>query len=184
MQATQILMDEHRVIERVIASLEAATNDLAQGKAVRPGFYLDAADFIKGFADGCHHKKEEGVLFTAMAAAGMPTQTGPIAVMLAEHEQGRAYTRGMRQATERLQAGDQSARADVVRNARGYAGLLRQHICKEDGVLFPMADQVIPLAAQEQVAVDFERVEHEETGEGVHEKYLALAEALQREAGT
>jgi hemerythrin-like domain-containing protein len=158
MQATQILMDEHRVIERVITSLEAASSDLAKGQAVRPGFYVDATDFIKGFADGCHHKKEEGVLFTAMADAGMPTQTGPIAVMLAEHEQGRAYTRGMRQAAERLQAGDVSARDDVVRNARGYAALLRQHIAKEDGVLFPMADQVIPVAAQDQVAEDFERI--------------------------
>jgi hemerythrin-like domain-containing protein len=89
----------------------------------------------------------------------------------------------MRQGAERLQAGDESARADVIRNARGYAALLRQHIGKEDGVLFPMADQVIPLAAQGQVAEDFERIEHEETGEGVHEKYLALAEALEREAG-
>jgi hemerythrin-like domain-containing protein len=182
MQATQILMDEHRVIERVIASVETATTGLAQGGPVRPGFFIDASDFIKGFADGCHHRKEEGVLFTAMAAAGMPTEVGPIAVMLAEHEQGRAYTRGMRQGAERLQAGDESARAEVIRNARGYAALLRQHIAKEDGVLFPMADQVIPLAAQERVAEDFERVEHEETGEGVHEKYLALAEALEREA--
>jgi hemerythrin-like domain-containing protein len=182
MQATMILMDEHRVIERVIVSLEAASDDLAQGRSVRPGFFIDATDFIKGFADGCHHKKEEGVLFAAMADAGMPTQAGPIAVMLAEHEQGRAYTRGLRQAAERLQTGDESARPEVVRNARGYAALLRQHIAKEDGVLFPMADQVIPIAAQGQVAEDFERVEHEETGEGVHERYLALAEALEREA--
>ena len=51
-----------------------------------------------------------------------------------------------------------------------------------NSVLFPMADQVIPFAQQDQVADDFERVEHEETGEGVHEKYLSLAEALEREA--
>ena len=75
-----------------------------------------------------------------------------------------------------------TARAEVVNNARGYAALLRQHIQKENGILFPMADQVIPVAQQDQVADDFERVEHEETGEGVHEKYLALAEALEREA--
>jgi hemerythrin-like domain-containing protein len=182
MKATEILMGEHRVIERVIASLETASGDLAQGRPVRAEFFLNASDFIKGFADGCHHRKEEGVLFTAMEAAGMPSQVGPIAVMLSEHEQGRAYTRGMRRAAEQLRAGDESARADVVRNARGYAALLRQHIAKEDGVLFPMADQVIPVAAQEQVAEDFERVEHEETGEGIHEKYLALAQALEREA--
>ena len=90
MQATDILMQEHEVILRVIGALEIETDRLAAGQDVRPGFFLDAADFIKGFADGCHHKKEEGVLFEAMTAAGLPQQSGPIGVMLAEHEQGRA----------------------------------------------------------------------------------------------
>lgn len=183
MEATDILSSEHRVIERVIASLEAQADRLAAGQAVRAGFFLDAASFIKGFADGCHHRKEEGVLFEAMVGAGLPRQAGPIGVMLAEHEQGRAFTRGMRAAAERLAGGDASAAAAVVANARGYAALLRQHIQKEDGILFPMADQVIPTGRHAAVVAAFEHVEHEETGEGVHEKYLALAEALEREAG-
>jgi hemerythrin-like domain-containing protein len=183
MQATEILMQEHEVILRVIGALEIETDRLAAGQDVRPGFFLDAADFIKGFADGCHHKKEEGVLFEAMAAAGLPKQSGPIDVMLTEHEQGRVFTRGMRDAAARLAAGDGTARGEVVHNARGYAVLLRQHIQKENGILFPLADQVIPVAQQAHVTDDFERVEHEETGAGVHEKYVALAEALEREAG-
>lgn len=182
MEATDILMSEHRVIERVIASLEAQADKLAAGHAVRPGFFLDAASFIKGFADGCHHRKEEGVLFEAMVGAGLPRQVGPVGVMLVEHEQGRAFTRGMRAAAERLAGGDASAAAAVVANARGYAALLRQHIQKEDGILFPMADQVIPAGQHAAVAAGFEHVEHVETGAGVHEKYLALAEALEREA--
>ena len=68
MQATEILMQEHEVILRVIGTLEIEAGRLAAGQDVRPGFFLDAADFIKGFADGCHHKKEEGVLFEAMMA--------------------------------------------------------------------------------------------------------------------
>lgn len=182
MQATEILMAEHNVILRVIDTLETQAGRLAEGQAVRPGFFLDAASFVKGFADGCHHKKEEGVLFEAMVAAGLPKEGGPIAVMLAEHEEGRAYTRGMRDAALRMQAGDAAARADLANNALGYAGLLRQHIAKENGILFPMADEVIPLAEQAKVAEGFEHVEHEETGVGVHEKYLALAEAMEREA--
>ena len=146
MQATDILMQEHAVILRVIGALEIETERLAAGQDVRPGFFLDAADFIKGFADGCHHQKEEGVLFEAMVGAGLPRQGGPIPVMLAEHEQAASFTRGMRDAANRLAAGDASARTEVVINARGYAALLRQHIQKENGILFPMADQVIPVA--------------------------------------
>ena len=181
MQATAILMDEHRVIERVLKTLDAGAARVEAGQSMRPGFFIEATDFVKGFADGCHHRKEEGVLFTAMVDNGLPRETGPIAVMLAEHEQGRAYTRGLRAAAQRLEAGDASASAEVLANARGYTTLLRQHIDKEDNILFPMADQVIPRAAQAQVVEGFEHVEHEETGEGVHEKYLALADALERE---
>jgi len=182
MKATDILMEEHGIIVRVLAALEGAADRLEQGQAVRPGFFLDAADFIKGFADGCHHRKEEGVLFKAMAAHGMSERNGPIGVMLAEHEQGRAFTRAMRSAAQRRAQGDEAARPELVRAARGYAGLLRQHIAKENGILFPMANQVIPPGEQARVADDFEHVEHEETGEGVHEKYLALAEALEHES--
>jgi hemerythrin-like domain-containing protein len=182
MQATDILMEEHRVIERVLSSLERAAVRLDNGEAIRPGFFIDAADFIKGFADGCHHKKEEGVIFTALVEAGMPKEVGPVAVMLIEHDQGRAYTRGTRMAAERLQAGDASARADVVKNALGYVDLLRQHIGKENEILFPMAAQMIPQAEQAGLVDRFETIEHEETGEGVHEKYLALANALEKEA--
>jgi hemerythrin-like domain-containing protein len=183
MKVTQILMEEHRVIERVITSLEQGADQLEQGKAIEPAFFIDAAQFIKGFADGCHHKKEEGVLFKAMIDAGLPSQGGPVNMMLAEHEQGRVFTRGMREAAEQLQAGDQTARERVLQNARGYAALLRQHIVKEDSVLFPIADQVIPLSKQDGLAEDFERVEHEETGEGVHEKYLGLANRLEKAVG-
>lgn len=183
MKATDILSSEHRVIERVIAALETASTQLDSGRPVRPGFFLDAADFIRGFADGCHHAKEEGVLFKAMTANGLPRQGGPVGVMLAEHEQGRSFTRAMRAAAERLQGGDVAAAGDVIGNARGYAALLRQHIQKEDGVLFPMANQIIPAGQHEAIFEGFETVEHEETGAGVHEKYLELAEKLEREAG-
>ena len=181
MKATEILMAEHRVIERVVAAMDQAALRLESGETVRPEFFLDAADFVKGFADGCHHMKEEQVLFQAMVENGLSTEKGPVAVMLSEHEQGRAFIRQLRESALRLQAGDRSAASDVSLSARGYAELLRQHIQKEDLVLFPMADRVIPQGKYDEVFEGFERVEHEETGEGVHEKYLALAESLEKE---
>lgn len=175
MKATDILMEEHRVIERVLDSLEIAANRLSLGQAVPMDFFLKAADFIKNFADGCHHQKEEGILFAAMAANGMPQEAGPVAVMLADHEEGRRLTRAMREGAERVQGGDTTAAQQVIQNALGYAALLRQHIQKEDRILFPMAGEVIPVGQHEQLMADFNRIEHEDE---VHEKYIRIADEL------
>ena len=53
----------------------------------------------------------------------------------------------------------------------------------EDVVLFPMAASAIPASEHEQLLSDFERVEEAETGEGVHDKYVALAGKLERQVG-
>ena len=181
MKSTEILMEEHEVINRVLTALETEVAKAKAGKST-PGFYLDAADFIKGFADGCHHLKEEGVLFKYMEAAGIPAQNGPIAAMLSDHEEGREFTNKMRAAALRWQGGDNSAIADVIENAQGYTQLLRAHILKENTILFPLADRAIPAEKYAEMDDAFEHVEHVETGEGVHEKYLALAEKLEAQA--
>ena len=178
MKATDILMEEHRVIERVLDALEIAANRLLAGQVIPMDFFLKATDFIKNFADGCHHKKEEGVLFVALAANGMSQDTEPLCIMLAEHEEGRHLTRALREGAERVQGGDTTALSQVIQNALDYAALLREHIQKEDHILFPMADNVIPVEQHQLLMADFNRVEHEETGKGIHEKYLRIADEL------
>lgn len=182
MKATDILKQEHRIIERMLTSLEQITDRLEQGGEVKPQFFVAAADFAAEFADGCHHRKEENGLFQAMIERGMPRDAGPIAVMLAEHEQGRVYTQAIRTGAERLRAGEADARLQVILNARGYIALLRQHITKEDTILFRLADQALPAADQERLAEEFERIAREEAGPGSHQKYLAVVEALEKEA--
>ena len=101
--------------------------------------------------------------------------------MLAEHEEARRLTQKMRQALERLQASDDLACNELIQNAQAYIKLLRQHIYKEDNILFPMADKVLPAEQQQQILDAFKLVERDETGEDVHEKYLGLAARLEQE---
>jgi len=178
MTPTEILSGEHRLIVAVLNILEEAAERLDNGDTVSPEFFIDAAEFVAGFADKCHHGKEEDILFVAMTARDMPQDSGPVAVMLHEHELGRRYTAAFLSAAEQMQAGDASAADEVVRNVFGYVNLLREHIMKEDNILFPMAEQIIPADAMRQVDEEFQRVIAEDANNGVPNRYQVLAEKL------
>jgi hemerythrin-like domain-containing protein len=176
---TQILSDEHRVIERVLDAVEK----LAKGPVGALEPWKKALDFIRHFADQCHHFKEEKVLFPAMEAHGIPSEGGPIGMMLTEHEEGRSHVRAMLAAISLIEAKNEAAKESLLGSARAYCRLLREHIQKEDEVLFRMADEVISADEQKKVSAAFAQHEAEEMGAGVHEKYLKIAAELEGVAG-
>jgi hemerythrin-like domain-containing protein len=178
MKASDVLRNEHRAVERVLRALNRAADRLDAGEAVPPQLFEDSLDFLRNFADRCHHGKEETALFPAMAKAGIPVEQGPIGVMLAEHEEGRGYIRAMGEALEAYKRGDATARRPLADNARAYAELLAQHIQKEDNILFPMADQLLPQAQQQELVAEFDRIESEKIGPGVHERYHRMIDEL------
>lgn len=179
----EILREEHALIEDVLDSLERGARRLGNGSTMPAEFFVDAVDFIRGFADDAHHRKEEGVLFKAMARHGFSGESGPVAMMLYEHNEARRFTGSLSEAAERLRRGDEAAREDVITYALAYVRLLRQHIMKENHILFDLAERVIPAAEHGELETGFEKVERDELAPGMHEKYRALASSLRVRAG-
>jgi hemerythrin-like domain-containing protein len=172
---TQILSDEHRIIEQVLDALQQMIKTPAVESLER---WQKALDFIRHFADQCHHCKEEKVLFPAMEQHGIPNEGGPIGMMLMEHEEGRAHVRAMFAALARIEVNDETAQATLFENAKNYARLLREHIQKEDEVLFRIADDVLPVDQQKELLRAFAEHEAKEIGAGEHQKFVAIAEEL------
>jgi len=178
MRTTEILMSEHRVIETVLVCLDKMADEAFAKSVVPVADARDAIEFLRVFADGCHHKKEEDRLFPAMERCGMPREAGPTAVMRSEHEIGRGHVRRMAAAVDAFEKGDAGASDAFAFEARGFVELLRDHIAKEESVLFPMADRMLPASTQSELLAGFEHAEKHEVGDGVHERFLALAERL------
>ena len=180
MKPTEELGREHQAITVMLNVLENVCKRIESGVSVDQEDLSAMVNFLKVFADGCHHGKEEEYLFPALERAGIPRQNGPIGVMLAEHAMGRNFVKSMSNALGGGAAGQWTESAQFVQNARGYINLLTAHIQKENLVLFPMADQRLTPETQEELVKGFERVETEKVGAGVHEEFHALLGSLKQ----
>jgi hemerythrin-like domain-containing protein len=166
------LSAEHRVIETILAALEREAKALADGAGLRTGWLREAVSVLREFADLCHHGKEEELLFPELIRSGLPADSGPVAVMKHEHVEGRALLQRLDEAVAR---GDRGETGNAI---GAYVWLLRQHIWKEDNVLFPHARQTLPADVVAQLRSRFDAFEREFIGEGRHCRHLERAQEL------
>jgi len=169
MKSVERLKAEHDQIERGLTLLERAVARLEAGQSLPEGFPQWAPRFFQQFADQCHHAKEEDVFFPVLKQRGTPEQGGPIGVMLHEHGLGRDCVGRMREASQ-AQPLDAPTFAEA---ARQYIPLLRQHIFKENNVLFRMAERVMSEADDADVTGRFSQVEQERRLTGWHESFAS-----------
>lgn len=173
------MMAEHQVILKVLGSLQAFVDQLEQaGVSVSRTHVAKFARFFREFADRCHHGKEEDRLFVAMNQCGFPREYGPLSVMLAEHDAGRAQVRALAE----LGQGNTPLTRDEIDQVRLHAlefiPLLQSHIMKEDQVLYPMALQAIPPEQWKQLDAACDAFDTEVMGQEGVKQLLALAEEL------
>jgi hemerythrin-like domain-containing protein len=173
-----VLMEEHRLIEQVLGSLESCSIAIEGGLAIERPLVKEYGEFFRGFADAYHHGKEEDILFQRMIERGFPTESGPLAVMLHEHTEGRARVAILRDVGQGEGAVENAEREAVLTAATEFIPLLRQHIMKEDRILYPMALRALTGLEMEQMETAFEEFEKRLRGDAVGDRLRALAERL------
>lgn len=174
--SSQDLVDEHRVILTVLRALEQRIAGAARSGSVPVAFLRDVLEFSQQFIDRCHHGKEEGCLFPCLEQRGMAREGGLLLVLQDEHAAGRALVGRIAVALDRYARGEAAA-AEVLDPCQAYADLLRQHIRKEDDVLFPMSDGL--LAVEDHAGTTRCYAEREAgLGPGEHRRLEHLAHRL------
>lgn len=174
-KATEDLRNEHEAILHVFTILDRMLSSTTKSDADNLQFGNELVNFLKIFADKCHHGKEEDLLFKELENKGVPNEGGPIGAMLQEHKQGREYIALMNKSLESKDL------TNFKNTAIKYRDLLRNHIAKENNVLFMMADRLLDDKKQDELFAKFEN--HEETviGHRVHEELHAKIHTWEEE---
>jgi len=174
------LMIEHRLIERMIAVIKKKTELMKNGGRIDTRFIDEAVDFIRVYADRCHHGKEEEILFRDLGKKKIsPNHRRIMDELTEEHRVARGRTKKIVSLNNRYLDGDDSVVSDLLAELEALASMYPPHIEKEDRHFFiPVMDY---FSAEEQASMmeeenDFDR-------RFIHEVYQDKVTAREGEVG-
>lgn len=175
MNGIEVMVKEHELIARMLKVMRSACSGMLKGEKVCVADFYEIADFVKYYADGHHHNKEEKFLFKAMEEhLGALGQKLIRMGMLVEHDMGRLYMNGLREALAKYEAGDEESQLDIIANMISYTHLLERHIQKENEVVYSFGEKQLSKEIMEVIHAQTMAYEDKAKLQGIQEKYEAL----------
>jgi len=167
------LMWEHRLIEKMLASMMRHIDQIEKSKKVNPLIIDMAVDFVRTYADRTHHGKEEEILFRDLAKKNLTPELKKIMQeLLNEHIWGRKTTAALVAAKEKYLQGDKEELARIIDLARQLGNFYPKHIEKEDKHFFYPCQEYFSKDEQEKMLAEFWEFDRKM----IHEKYNKIVE--------
>lgn len=170
------LMHEHRIIERMLAVLAKDLLSIRTLHQAEPTRIDVAVDFIRTYADRCHHGKEEDILFARLADKDLDSDLAQaMAELIEDHAYGRAVTHRLAEANARYGAGETAALGEIDSSLQALIDFYPVHIEREDHHFFGPTLKFFTAAEQAQMLQDFDEFDRAL----IHAKYVDIVEGLE-----
>jgi hemerythrin-like domain-containing protein len=184
MQPIGPLMIEHRLIERLIHLMQRELTRMKDNIAVDrefafvdPVFIDTAVDFMRTYADRCHHGKEEDILFAALAKKDLtPEQRQVMAELLEDHKWGRNTTASLVEAKNDFLLDREGALDDLLLHLEELVIFYPRHIEKEDKQFFIPCMEYFSEAEKAQLLEQMAEIDRRM----IHDKYRGIVEGIEQ----
>ena len=163
------LVDEHILIKKWIRLIPTVIKNIDIESESDRRLIIDGMEFIKYYADGFHHAKEEDILFEYT-----DKNLDIIKAILQDHETARGHVRAI---FEGLKTKDKES---IIEHLNGYKDLLTEHIKKEDEILYPWIDRNLSTKQVGELFSKFDEAEEKIDKEVVEKCKRFVVEETQR----
>ena len=171
------LMWEHRLIERLIKLMNAELAVIAKTGKLDLSFVAGATDFLRTYADRCHHGKEEDILFRELAHKDLSERDRTtMQELVEEHGFARATVTSLLRTVDRFAAGDVDSVDEASKLLKDLSEFYPRHIEKEDKHFFRPCMKYFTAIEQQSMLQEFWEFDRKM----IHEKYGKVIEDMAR----
>ena len=171
-----LLMKEHRLIERFIRLLKKETDKMVETEKLDSNLIVAAVDFLRTYADSCHHGKEEGILFKALSEKRLSDADNTMMrELVAEHVYARKKVNNLEKSKESFVKGEVGSIRNTLQLMIDLIEFYPMHINKEDRQFFYSSTEYFSQQEQEEMLQEFWDFDRNL----VHAKYQQVTERLE-----
>ena len=170
------LMWEHRLIERMVATLDRELKLMQDRNEANIQLLTIAVDFFRTYADRTHHGKEEDIFFRELANKPLSEEHERIMKELVqEHIYARKMVSALVEAKNRYSNSDLTSLKDIVAYVTELVSFYPAHIEKEDKHFFYPILDYFSKQEQEDMLAEFWEFDKKL----IHEKYQKIVGELE-----
>jgi hemerythrin-like domain-containing protein len=171
------LMIEHRLIERMVKLMGTAFQEMDEKKTLPIEFLEEAIDFIRTYADRCHHGKEEDILFRDLAQKALsPEHKRGMEDLVREHTWARKTVGRLVSAKDRFSRGEKGELQEIQKCLKELVEFYPVHIEKEDKQFFMPCMAYFTPKEKDEMLQEFWTFDKNL----IHEKYKRVVERFEK----
>jgi len=170
------LMQEHRIIERMVKILEKELKNIRRTGKIHPNVILSGVDFFRTYADRTHHGKEEDILFRDLTKKNLSTEHKNIMNKLVDdHILARKTVGALLEAYSDFIQGNNDSIKEIISNMEKLVTLYPEHISVEDTAFFYPCMEYFSNEEQQNMLQEFWAFDQKM----IHEKYSKIVNDLE-----
>lgn len=177
MTPTENLTKEHKEIIELLNIMNKIANKIKSQDVFYTNDVESIIDFLKFFIEKSHHQKEE-VFYPELEFAGIPKETESLSIMLYEHTLAKNYLKDIYSCVENCKIGNSFSGELLAESLNNYVLLIKNHINKEEEIIFPMADRELSEEKKKDIYRQFENIERKIVNHGFQDHYHKLLSNL------
>lgn len=160
-KTTAHLSSEHRQATHLLAAFRRYLEQLSASDVPDSREPSGLIDFLAESLFQRHEEKEEGLLLPELARMGLSWSDGALAEIRREHRQGRYLLRSLKHAMRQSETWSKDDKAHFLSIAHAWVDFFRDHMLREEQVIFPFIDGRLDGDTDELLCVQFEKIDRE-----------------------
>lgn len=174
-KSTQLLREEHQLIESATAAIADIIKELEKGAAFDRRRVWEMAQLFATYVSRSHHAKEDCVASLIRARRGSSAEY-PVRTFYEEHHRLDVLLASVQKRVNQYLGAAHGSSVALAESLRAVVDFYRGHVWKADHILFPLAEELLSETDQEVLVQQFAWIESTVGGDAGEQLRANIAE--------